>query len=274
LIIFPSALLIKISHDGSGLFQRAIAWETSQEYHPELSLIFLTTGPILIFSCLGLKRYFKEISSIRWLLLFYVFFSYLYFFTPLARYLGTFNLRFLSPAVYILFGTLAILGVIEVGNWFGKGRKILTTFLIILLLGYFFWITAIIFISFGPVDQTSYLPNPIYNGMIYLGNQPEKKGVLTSPDKYFGMIIPVFADKNVYIARPIFTPDFDNKLNMADQFYQGNMSPDEANKFVIDNKIGFVFLTFMEKYQPEILKKYQFLKIIYDKEGVEIYKVL
>ncbi len=274
LIVFPTAWLIKISHDGSGLFQRAIAWESSQEYHPKLSLIFLTTGPIFIFAFLGLRRYLKEISNIKLLLLFYVIFSYLYFFSPLARYFGTFNLRFLSPSIYILFGTLAILGIVEITNWFGKAKKIISAFLIILLAGYFIWLTAIIFLSFGPVDQTSYLPNSIYNGLKFLGDQPGKKAVLTSPDKYFGMIVPVFADKNVYIARPIFTPDFENKLNIADQFYQGNMNQDEVQKLFKDNKIGFVFLTFMEKYLPQNLEKYRFLKIIYDKEGVKIYKVL
>ena len=274
LVIFPMALLIKISHDSNGLFQRAIAWETAQEYHPELSLIFMTTGPILICALLGLRRYFKEISNIRWLLLFYVAFSYLYFFTPLARYFGTFNLRFLSPSIYVLFGSLAILGIFEAANWFGNKRKILVTTLIVVLLGYFSWITSVIFISFGPVDQTSYLPNPIYNGMMYLGNQPDKKAVLTSPDKYFGMIVPVFADKNVYIARPIFTPDFDNKLNIADRFYRGDMTLNEAKKFVYNNGIGFVFLTFYEIYPPQNLEKYTFLKIIYDKEKVKVYKVL
>lgn len=274
LTIFPAAWLIKMSHDGSGLFQRAIAWESAQENHPELLLIFLTTGPVLIFALAGLRRYLKEVSNIKLLLLFYVIFSYLYFSTSLSRYFGTFNGRFLSPSIYILFGTLAILGIIEVANWFGNKRKILTTVLIVILLGYFFWMTTVIFISFGPVDQVSYLPSSIYNGMRFLGKQTGKKAVLTSPDKYFGMIVPIFADKNVYIARPIFTPDFENKLNIADQFYQGNMSSDGAKKLVQNNKIGFVFLTFMEKYSPQNLEKYQFLRIIYDKEGVKIYKVL
>jgi 4-amino-4-deoxy-L-arabinose transferase-like glycosyltransferase len=203
-----------------------------------------------------------------------VIFSYLYYFTSLARYFGTFNSRFLTASVYILFGTLAILGIIEIANWFGKRKKILISSLILLLLVYFFWITAIIYKSFGPVDQTSYLPNSIYNGMQFLGNQPDKRAVLTSPDKYFGAVVPVFADKNVYIARPMFTPDFENRSNIADRFFRGDMDQTEAKKFLNDNKIGFVLLTFMENYQPENLNKYSFLNLIYDKEGVKIFKVL
>ncbi len=272
LIIFPTAWLIKISHDGSGLFQRAIIWETLQEYHPKLLLIFLTTGPILIFASFGLRRYFKNVSNIRWLLLFYVCFSYLYFFTPLAGYLGTFNLRFLSPVAYILFAGLAILGIIEIGHWFEKRKQIPITFLTVLLLSYFIWITAVAFISFGPVDKTSYLPNPIYSGLKFLGNQPEKKAVLSSA--YFGLMIPVFADKNVYIGRMIFTPDLEKKLVISDRFYQGEMNLKEAKKFVNNNQIGFIFLTFYDIYQPQSLEKYTFLKIIYDKENVKVYKVL
>lgn len=274
LFILPIGLVIKISHDGSGLFQRAIAWESTQQNYPDLLSILLTTGPIFIFSLIGLRRYFKDISNLKLILFFYVVMSYVYFFTPLARFFGTFNGRFLSPSIYILFGTLAILGIEEVAHWFGSQKKLLMTVLIGLLSAYFIWMTVTIFISFGPVDQTSYLPNPIYNGLKFLGDRPEKKAVLTSPDKYLGMIVPVFADKNVYIARPIFTPDFENKLNIADQFYQGNMKATEAQLFLKNNRIGFVLLTFMEKYSPDNLKKYSFLKIIYDKEGVKIYQVL
>lgn len=274
IFILPAALLIRIAHDGSSLFQRINVWEASQENHPELLSIVLTTGPILFFAVLGLRRYFKEISNIRLMLFSYVLFSYLYYSTSLARYFGTFNSRFLTASVYILFGTFAILGIIEIANWFGKRKKILISSLILLLLVYFFWITAIIYKSFGPVDQTSYLPNSIYNGMQFLGNQPDKRAVLTSPDKYFGAVAPVFADKNVYIARPMFTPDFDSRINISDKFFRGAMDPTEAKKFLSENKIGFVFLTFMENYQPENLNKYPFLNLIYDKEGVKIFKAL
>ncbi|MFA6513296.1 MAG: hypothetical protein WCT34_03820, partial [Patescibacteria group bacterium] len=274
LFILPTALFIKISHDGGSLFQRINAWEMSQENHPEFLSIILTTGPILIFSIVGLRSYFKNISNIRWLLFSYVIFSYLYYFTSLARYFGTFNSRFLTASVYILFGTLAILGIVEIGHWFGKGKRMVETSLILLLLIYFFWVTSIIYLSFGPVDQTSYLPNSIYSGMQFLGNQPKKSAVLTSPDKYFGAVVPVFADKNVYIARPVFTPDFENRSNIADKFFRGDMDQTEAKKLFSDNKIGFVFLTFMENYQTQNLDKYSFLRVIYDKEGVKIFEVL
>lgn len=274
LFVFPVAWLIKISHDSSGLFQRINIWEISQENHPGLLSIILATGPILFFAVLGLRRYFKDISNIRWMLLSYVVFTYLYFFTSLAKYFGTFNSRFLTASVYILFGTLAILGIAEIANWFGKRKKILEVSIIVLLLAYFFWVSAAIYQSFGPVDQTSYLPNSIYKAMQFLGNQPDKKAVLTSPDKYFGMVVPIFADKNVYIARLMFTPDFQNRLNIADKFFRGDMDPDEAKKFTTDNKIGFVFLTFMENYRSKNLDEYPFIKKIYDKEGVNIYKVL
>ena len=274
LFVLPAAWLIRLSHESGSLFQRLNAWEIAQENHPELSSIIFTAGPIIFFALLGLRRYFKDISNIRFLLLFYVISSYLFYSTSLARYFGTFNSRFLTASIYILFGPLAILGIIEITNWFGKRKKILATSLILLLLAYFFWITGMIYQSFGPVDQTSYLPNPIYNGMRFLGNQPDKRAVLTAPDKYFGVVIPVFADKNVYIARPMFTPDFQNRLNIADRFFRGDMNLSEAKKLFNDHKIGFVFLTFMENYQPQNLERYTFLKIIYDKEGVRVYKVL
>jgi hypothetical protein len=124
------------------------------------------------------------------------------------------------------------------------------------------------------VDQTSYLPSQILNGIKFLGKQPGTKGVLTSPDKYFGLIIPVFADKNVYAGRMIFTGDLENKLTLADRFYQGNMTSNEAKTFTEISKLEYVFLTYAEKYSPENLSKYQFLKLIYNKEGVKIYKVL
>ena len=134
---------------------------------------------------------------------------------------------------------LAILGIKEIASWFGKAKKIILVSLVILLSGYFIWLTTVIFLSVEPVDQTSYLPNPIYTGLKFLGALPEKKAVLTSA--YFGPIVPVFADKNVYIGRMIFTPDLEKKLVIADRFYQGQMEVEEARKFFHDNKIGYVF---------------------------------
>lgn len=272
LFILPTALFIKISHDSSSLFQRINIWETSQENHPALLSIILTTGPILFFALFGLRRYFKNISNIKLMVLFYTISSYLFYSTSIARYMGTFNSRFLSSCIYILFSALSILGLIEIAGWFKKRSKLIINLLIFLLLGYFFWVTANIYKTSSYLDQTSYLPNSIYSGLKFLGNQPEKKAVLTS--NYFGIIVPVFADKNVYTGRMMFTPDLDNRLVVADNFFQGRLTIIEAKKLVNDHKIGFVFLTFYDSYLPENLEKYTFLKKIYDKEGVIIFKVL
>jgi len=259
-VIFPLALIIKHSHDLSPLFIRAIAWEKIQQHHPSLLLILATIGPIIFFVPFGIRTYFKKITQLKLLLFAYFIFSYAYFFSPLAEFFGTFNLRFLTPVVYVFYGVVGFLGLM-------KMKKII----IGLMFAYCLIIQIVIFSSFS-VDRLSYIPNGVMEAFTFLNKQKDNKAVLTAPDMSLGVILPSYADKNVYLGRTIFTPDFENKLNISDRFFRGAMLTNEVNTLFKENNIGYVILTSMEGYLPDSLKNYS-LKEIYKNKGATVWKV-
>jgi len=268
-VIFPLALVIKHSHDLSPLFIRAIAWEKIQQHHPPLLLILATVGPIIFFVPFGLKTYFKKITQLKLLLFAYFIFSYTYFFSPLAEFFGTFNLRFLTPVVYVFYGVVGFLGVMNFVKIIETGwiRKMIITLIFV----YCFTIQIIIFSSFS-VDRLSYIPNGVMEAFTFLNKQKDNKSVLTAPDMSLGVILPSYADKNVYLGRTIFTPDFENKSNISDRFFKGVMSIEEANVLLKENNIGYVILTSMENYLPGSLKNYS-LKEIYKNKDATVWEV-
>ncbi len=276
-IILPTALFFKYLHTGP-LFQSTIAWETAQQSYPSLWELILYTGPVLIFIPFGIKSYFQEKTPLKILFFLFTLFSYLYFYTPLSLYLGSHNHRFLSPVSYTLFGVLAFLGMKAVTNRLPK-NKIFPAGTVIIFLGYFVVITAILYqTTFSTVDQLSYLPKDLITGIKTLDSFPDKKAVLTSPALSLGVIVPVIADRNVYLGRLIFTPDFAKRTALSDQFYLGQLSDQQARNLMQENNIGYVILGAIEKshssYNSRDLEKYSFLKKIFENNQVAIYKVI
>lgn len=273
IIVLPLALIFKNMHQTDGLFQRQIFWETAQNRYRSMSELLLTTGPILIFVPFGIIAYLKSKTPLRLLFLFFVIFCYIYLYTPLALYFGTHNTRFLTPLVYPLFSVLAVLGMKIVTSWLSR-KRILFVGLILILLSYFLFVTHIIYKSFAGVDQLSYLPNEYINGLKILDKQSDSKAVFTSPGFSLGLIVPSLVDRKVYLGRTIFTPDYEKRNNISDQFYKRQIPVEQAKQLMIDNNIGYVILSSpLESYQYADIEQYPFLKKIFENKTVRIYKI-
>lgn len=271
--VLVSAVLIRQAHLATKIFEGTSAWEIGQQYHPPLSLVFLTTGPILIFAALGIKKYFSSTSFIRLLLFSFVALGYLYFVTPLAVYFRTFNLRFVSPLGYVLFGILGVLGIEELARFFGRRKKIIYWGLVFTLGLYFLGVTTNVYQALGEVDSLSYMPKGVMEAIAFLDKQPDKGAILTSPSKSLGVIVPVFADKNVYLGRMMFTPDFEAKQVLSEQFYQGQLGVKEAARLLRQVGVGYVLLTGLEGYPAQNLTKYNFLEEVFKNDAAAVYKV-
>ena len=279
IIIFPSAIFTKISLQSIDSFKRGSIWEIALQNYPRFWEFFAVTGPILIFVPFGIRAFFESKIPLKFLFFFYTFFSYLYFYSPLAAFFGSHNGRFVNSIVYVLFGVLTILGIKEVVSRLTKKPVLLTNILIALLLGYFIIVTSVIYKSLPGVDAFSYLPKELITGIKILDRQSDKKVVLTSPMLSLGMIVPIIVDRKVYLGRSFSTPDFENKTVIVDQFYAGIMTKEQAEQLVIANNIGYVILSSLEtqqfyNYKASILEAYPFLKKIYENKEVIIYKVL
>jgi hypothetical protein len=267
--VLPAALFIKSIHGSQELFVRAIAWERTQQYHATLLELLGTLGPILFLVPFGIRAYFKSLTPLKLILFLFVAFSYLYFSTDLAYFFGTFNQRLLTPLSYILFAILSIYGLRSITTRFPY-RSLLSTGIISLYLFYFTVITILILKSFGGSDALGYMPNDFFTGIKMLNQQSDSKAVLTSSYKNLGILIPSVVDRNVYVGRIIFTPDYPQKQNTADQFYAGNMNEKEAYQFLQTNNIGYIIVSSIEPYPKENMLKYPFISEIYENSFLTI----
>lgn len=278
IIVIPSAIYFKISLQSIDYFKRASLWELTQQNYPRFWDFFAVTGPILIFIPFGIKSFSKSKTPLKLLFFSYALFCYIYFYSPLAAFFGSHNGRFISPVVYVLFGILTVLGIKAVTGLLTK-KPILLTVLLVVFLGYFLFVTAVIFNSLPGVDLFSYLPEKLMTGIKVLDRQPDKKIVLTSPMMPLGMIVPIVVDRRVYLGRSLSTPDFENKTVIVDQFYEGIMTNEFAKQLLKENNIGYVILSPLEtnrfgSYKAVTLEAYPFLNKIYENKDVKIFKVL
>lgn len=266
-ILFPISLLIR-SYIVQQYYSVIAQIESTWQIHPPFIDVLLTTGPILLFACLGIKEYFRKLSFIKIIFFNFIFISYLLFFSPLALFLGITNIRFLTSFGYIFFAVLTVIGIKKV------------KYLVI--------ITLVIFLLFIPGniesiqnrlnDQNlnnspiSYLPRGIIDGLKFLETVPRKQSVLTTPAQFLGSVVSIFSGKPVYLVRPGQQPDYDQKSDLSAKLYWNIFSEDQAKEFMNKNQIGFVVLTSIEGYPPNNLKNYKFLKEIYHNQDIVIYE--
>lgn len=267
--IVPAALFIKSAHGSQELFLRAIAWERTQQHHPTLFELLFTIGPVLFLVLFGLRPYFKSATPLKFLLFFFVLFSYFYFSTDLAYLMGTFTQRFLTPVSYVFFGITAALGVQEITRRI-PFRNMLSGAIITLCLLYFLAVTLWILRSFGGSNTLGYMPKDYFTGFRILNKQNDTKAVLTSSYGNLGLLVPSIIDRNVYLGRFIFTPDFPKKQHASDQFYVGNMSPQDAYLFLRENNIGYIFISSGDPYPKQNMLKYPFISELYTNPALTI----
>jgi len=171
----------------------------------------------------------------------------------------------------VLFGVLAILGIKEISKLFPFPRGIMSVCIFGFLI-YSIIITLSIHTSFGGVDPISYQPEELIESIQILNTQKDTKAVLTSPVLSLGMIVPCIVDRNVYLGRMFFTPRYEEKIGISDQFYLGKMSNSQAYQFLLENDIGYVILANAEPYSHENLTRYPFLKELLKNSTLTIFK--
>lgn len=242
--------------------------ESNWQIHPLFLDVVLTTGPILLFVWLGIKDYFRKISTIKLIFFNFVFTSYLLYFSPLAKYLGTTNTRFLTPLNYIFFAVLTVAGI----------KKIKSLVIVSLIIFVLFIPGNVESLRSRLNDQNlnnspiSYVPKGIIEGFKYLSTKSGQQAVLTTPAQFLGTLAAVYSNKSVYLARPGQQPDYYQKSDQSAKFYWKSFSEIEAKQFLDKNQIGYVALTSIEGYPPEKLKDYKFLKEIYHNKDIVIYE--
>jgi len=284
LILFNMIILILAIFAGFILRQNVgyggMSFEVKWIIHDPWWFVLLNLGPIILFFPFGLRDYIKENNFIRQILIIFALISYGLYISPVAYYLGTHNLRFFSSISYVCFGALAALGIKNIASVSVKYQNkliIITSSLLIIyscfLTYYSLKIRLLGLDKRTPNSTLTYLPSPIIEGLKSLQNFPQAN-ILTGPYGGIGMVSPIFSYKKVYVGYSTGTPNIEEKQATSNLFFEGKMKENEAMKFLKINKLGFVVLTSLDNYDVRNINNYRFLKPIYFKESIIIWKVI
>ncbi len=272
LLVLPAAIIIKRSYYFPNFGNMEVAWMQ----RPPWWFIVSNIGAVFFLFPFGLKRFLMKISPLKLLIIFYVLSSYALFFSDMARYLQTHNLRFFTGINYILFGALAASGIKAINNFLSKKQFIFIILTVILLVLFgrvnwsFYQALRETMQSYAPVN---YLPQGVVDGYRYLDSRPDKKTVLAEPEYLVGTILPAFSGKPVYVNNITPIEIFIKKAAIVDRFYRGEMDRAEAEAFLRNNNIGYVVLTSLDWQSPTILGGgYSFLKPVYQNHDIIIYR--
>jgi len=270
----PVAFILR-QNPGYGGMSFEINWIS----HDPWWFVLLNLGPIILFFPFGLKKYLKEDNFLRQLLLIFVLVSYCLFISPLAYYLGIHNLRFFSSINYVCYGVLAVFGIKNISLLFNKYNKMGVIMIASVLIIYS---SFLIFYSLNKrllgLDQAipetiwTYTPTQIIEGLQSLHGSSQVN-VLTGPYGGVGMLVPIFSYRRVYVGHPNATLNIEEKQLIVNRFYTGQMTDKEAINFLKINKIGFVILTTYDNFDVNIISRYSFLKPIFIKQSIIIWKV-
>lgn len=270
LMIVPAAFVIKNISKHSAVIERLGQQDVLYRYFPDIFVVLLSFGPLLIISLLGIKTFSKNFSYSKLLLIIFISISCIFSLTKLSYYFGNFNLRFQTPIAYVLLGSLGVLGILKL--------KKFALIMFLLLTIYFGYVNFLSFRSilvdkniFSPI---SYVSGEIIQGFKLLEKLPKKGNVLVPPSQIFGAIVPIYTDRKTYVVRPAFTPDYVVRNITASNFYLGAMTGNEAQDFLKDNKIEYVLLTGIEGYNSQVLYNYSFLKEVYKSSSIVVFKII
>ncbi|MBI2641402.1 hypothetical protein HYW87_02290 [Candidatus Roizmanbacteria bacterium] len=267
LLVIPAGLFIKNYFSSEPYFLRISETEKAWQIHPSLKDVILTTGPIVFFALVGVPFFIKRLRVVRLLFLSFIAISYLFFFSDIPFRLGTTNMRFYSPLIYVFLGVLAVL-------IFKSKRTLLVATLFLFLL----FLPANIKAFIGQLNDRNillspitYLPAEAVAGFEFLGKYRQEGNVLVSPRQSLGMVMPTFMDRRMYIGRPALTPSYVEKNLLSEGFFMGVMSNEEAEDFMRRNELTFVAVTSLEGYRN--VPDYPFLRTIFKNNHVAILEV-
>ncbi len=248
----------------------------------------LSLGPIFFTGVLGailvlIKKEKRYLSLVTWVL---GAFAGIYIFKKLPFQS---ELRFVQTANHIPLAILTVYFFKTVYDRF-KNKFVLLVILVlcvgIMLLGivqsYFSIRAQTDFIHQRAVATQPLVPYPsqvmyplkdFWNGLLWLEKNTSRDDIVLS-QVTAGNYIPAYADNFVYIGHNPESPHYNERVNNVNQFFLGTMSEKDAHEFLQKERISYIFYGPQEKEKSlEDIKKYLFLKTVFNLPFVKIYQV-
>ncbi|MBI3380333.1 hypothetical protein HY029_06285 [Candidatus Gottesmanbacteria bacterium] len=224
-------------------------WNTSALLNKEFFLIF---GLLPILSIPAVIYVLASFRFENIFILFWAIFPYLLL--PFASLLGFGKVRLVNEAPYVPFAILYTFTLFHLTSGWQK-------------LGRLFWrigLIAIFLISIKPqlipplqakINWTKgemagytniYLPKSMMVTINYL-NKVELKNSVVLGDSRIGNFLPGYAPVRSFIGHPVLTKDYDRKNAELANFLRGSLTNSEANTFLKNNRISFIYFGQFEK---------------------------
>lgn len=272
-----SAFVLKNYYVSTSFMSNFKSTELNLHQNPGIKLALLALGPTIILGLFGLRIFLERKSAIKILFISLFILSYVLYFSPIDKIIGTHNGRFLTPLSHVLVGSLAVLGIRQIGEFFGRFRKGIS---VLLFLTVFIYSAAANVRAFVDIindrnisSPISYIPKNITLGFEKFDRLPDKGNVLLTPSQFLGTVLPVYSGRKTYVARQIVTPNYIDKNIRTSNFYLGTMTDADAYNFLKKNDLKFVVLTSIEGYDVAPLYRYPFLKEIYKNKDIVIFEL-
>lgn len=280
IFVFPVSLIIRNYYQQSNILAQLRAGDIAWNQFDSINFLVLNIGWVILFIPFAIKRVVGNKNPAIWILFLSTILSYIFYYSPIAIFFGTHNLRFFSLTNYITFGILTIWGIETIAELLHLKKRnliiLMTTVLMVI-----FSIPNLNTLKFRlrnqddrvPQVPISYLPNDLKEGFSFLNKETDHGSVLTDSYNYMGMVLPVYVERKSFIGEPIYTSEFYQKQEQVDLLLKGKMNPSEASELLKKNQIKYIFLTSIDAYSGTELLRYNFLKKIFKNVSVQIYKV-
>lgn len=273
-------LLFMYLQSGKGFpWSQYIDWEKNLQFPLGRELIG-AFGILFPFAVLGATRAFL---SKRFDYMFVAFWFFLpILFVPLAPYLSISNIRLVQGAPFVPMAILAVLGIKSLINFIHLKTNECTG-----LLGY--WVIGLLFIvftfptlswslqdqirEFSPIYSNIYLEKKLFPAFRFI-NQMVKPKTKTIAAFYTGNYLPVFTHTVSFAGHFGYTYNVERKQSEIEKFFKNAMTPQEAKELLVNNGIDLIFQGPEEKPLSNTYLYPEILKVIYDKEGITMYRLI
>ncbi|MBL7159691.1 hypothetical protein ISS85_04395 [Candidatus Microgenomates bacterium] len=265
-------------------------WERTHLYLVDFKFYAFSQGTVFFFALAGtalllLRFFLKKEKNLFFLLPTGWFVTHLFglwFLNKTGLYL---SLRFWQVASFVPAGILAVYFINHLARFFKS--KLLRAFLLMVVFltclpGIFLNLKYIIdrenrLLTYNaelvPYPDVEHYPlKTLMKAINWLEQNTRPEEIVLS---YFtaGNFIPAHAGNTVYIGNLSQTVKINQKYQQINNFFSGKFSLVEAESFLQQNKISYVFWGPQEKYWGKDLNQYSFLKKVYENEDVTIFAV-
>ncbi|MBU0569542.1 hypothetical protein KKB40_02050 [Patescibacteria group bacterium] len=264
LITFPVGILYSLHLLSSASFESVLSPSL-----PTPNIVLIVFGYGILTPFLIYQLFQKKKDSISLYLIIWFFLSVLLAYLPIS--FAKYYLRGLFFPAIILF----LKNIDEFSKQSILKRK-LTKFIIVLIPITSFLIFAFRIVMVNDSKNCWYYLSREESGAMNFLNQNTLQGSGVLSSYPIGNHLPAHTDNRVYYGHNHQTPNSKEKIENLNKFYANEYSDDEAEKFIEENNISYVWWGQDEKKianeHGEENLKYPFLKLVYTNSGVMIFR--